>query len=71
MMDGMSIVPTCFRDHDWLAVTAPVANNTFTSDVRAVGDWRRYRKPIMVSETSWHDGHPVHHRRYPGFNKDT
>ncbi|RVJ59505.1 hypothetical protein CN166_12515 [Sinorhizobium medicae] len=31
--------------------------------------WRRYRKPIMVSETSWHDGHPVHHSRYPGFNK--
>ncbi len=31
--------------------------------------WKRYRKPIMVSETSWHDGHPVHHRRYPGFNK--
>lgn len=31
--------------------------------------WRRYRKPIMVSETSWHDGHPVHHRRYPGFHK--
>lgn len=33
--------------------------------------WRRYRKPIMVSETSWHDGHPVHHRRYPGLNKGT
>jgi hypothetical protein len=31
--------------------------------------WKRYRKPIMVSETSWHDGHPVHHRRYPGLNK--
>jgi hypothetical protein len=31
--------------------------------------WRRYRKPIMVSETSWHDGHPVHHSRYPGFHK--
>lgn len=31
--------------------------------------WRRYKKPIMVSETSWHDGHPDHHRRYPGFNK--
>ncbi len=25
----------------------------------------------MVSETSWHDGHPVHHRRYPGLNKAT
>ena len=33
--------------------------------------WRRYRKPIMVSETSWHDGHPVHYRRYPGLNKGT
>lgn len=33
--------------------------------------WKRYRKPIMVSETSWHDGHPVHHRRYPGLNKGT
>lgn len=33
--------------------------------------WRRYRKPIMVSETSWHDGHPIHHRRYPGLNKGT
>ncbi|TCL90803.1 glycosyl hydrolase family 53 [Rhizobium sp. PP-WC-2G-219] len=31
--------------------------------------WRRYGKPIMVSETSWHDGHSVHHRRYPGLNK--
>ncbi|MDH2329056.1 glycosyl hydrolase 53 family protein [Cereibacter sp. SYSU M97828] len=31
--------------------------------------WRRYGKPVMVSETSWHDGHPVHHRRYPGFHK--
>ena len=31
--------------------------------------WRRYRKPIMVSETSCHDGHPVHHRRHPGFHK--
>jgi hypothetical protein len=31
--------------------------------------WRRYRKPMMVSETSWHDGHPVHHRRHPGFHK--
>ena len=31
--------------------------------------WRRYGKPVMVSETSWHDGHPVHHHRYPGFHK--
>ncbi|GHG31323.1 glycosyl hydrolase 53 family protein [Paracoccus aerius] len=31
--------------------------------------WRRYGKPVIVSETSWHDGHPVHHRRHPGFNK--
>lgn len=31
--------------------------------------WRRYCRPIMVSETSWHDGHPVHHRRHPGFHK--
>lgn len=31
--------------------------------------WRRYGKPVMVSETSWHDGHPVHHRRHPGFHK--
>ncbi len=31
--------------------------------------WRRYGKPILLSETSWHDGHPVHHRRYPGFDK--
>ena len=28
-------------------------------------------KPIMVSETSWHDGHPIHHHRYPGLNKGT
>lgn len=33
--------------------------------------WRRYRKPIMLSETSWHDGHPVHHRRHPGLHKGT
>lgn len=31
--------------------------------------WRRYGKPVMVSETSWHDGHPIHHRRHPGFHK--
>jgi len=31
--------------------------------------WKRYGKPILVSETSWHDGHPIHHRRHPGFNK--
>lgn len=31
--------------------------------------WRRYGKPILVAETSWHDGHPIHHRRHPGFNK--
>lgn len=34
-----------------------------------VKTWKRYRKPILVSETSWHDGHPVHHLRYPGLNK--
>lgn len=34
-----------------------------------VKTWRRYGKPVMVSETSWHDGHPVHHRRHPGFHK--
>ena len=31
--------------------------------------WKRYDKPILVSETSWHDGHRDHHRRHPGFNK--
>lgn len=31
--------------------------------------WCRYRKPIMVSETSWHDGHPVHHCWHPGLHK--
>ncbi len=30
---------------------------------------RRYAKPIMVSETSWHDGHPAHHGRHPGWRK--
>lgn len=34
-----------------------------------VKTWKRYRKPILVSETSWHDGHRDHHRRHPGFNK--
>jgi hypothetical protein len=33
--------------------------------------WRRYRKPVLVAETSWHDGHPHHRKRYPGFNKGT
>jgi hypothetical protein len=33
--------------------------------------WRRYRKPVLVAETSWHDGHPLHGRRYPGFDKGT
>jgi hypothetical protein len=31
--------------------------------------WRRYGKPILISETSWHDGHPTHHQRHPGFDK--
>ncbi|MDX7951564.1 glycosyl hydrolase 53 family protein [Lichenihabitans sp. Uapishka_5] len=30
---------------------------------------RRYGLPIMVSETSWHDGHPGHHGRHPGWTK--
>ena len=30
---------------------------------------RRYCKPIMVAETSWHDGHPAHHRGRPGWRK--
>ena len=30
---------------------------------------RHYRRPIMVAETSWHDGHPAHHRRHPGWTK--
>ena len=30
---------------------------------------RRYRKPIMVAETSWHDGHPAHRRMHPGWTK--
>ena len=31
--------------------------------------WRRYGKPVMISETSWHDGHPLQRRRFPCFNK--
>jgi hypothetical protein len=31
--------------------------------------WRRYRKPVLVAETSWHDGHPRHRRLHPGFDK--
>ncbi|WP_152046296.1 glycoside hydrolase family protein [Aureimonas psammosilenae] len=30
---------------------------------------RRYRLPILVAETSWHDGHREQMRRYPGWNK--
>ncbi len=30
---------------------------------------RRYGLPIMVAETSWHDGHPHHWRRHPGWRK--
>jgi hypothetical protein len=30
---------------------------------------RRYGLPIMVAETSWHDGHPRHHGRHPGWTK--
>ena len=30
---------------------------------------RRYGLPLLVAETSWHDGHPVHHRRHPGWRK--
>lgn len=30
---------------------------------------RRYGLPVMVSETSWHDGHPQHHRAHPGWTK--
>src|SRR6188472_3689018 len=27
-----------------------------------VKTWRRYGKPVLVSETSWHDGHPYHRK---------
>lgn len=30
-----------------------------------IATWRRYGKPIIVSETSWHDGHPEQQRRFP------
>lgn len=30
---------------------------------------RRYGLPILVAETSWHDGHPEQSRRHPGWNK--
>ncbi|UFN51659.1 arabinogalactan endo-1,4-beta-galactosidase (plasmid) [Roseomonas sp. OT10] len=30
---------------------------------------RRYRLPILVAETSWHDGHREQGRRHPGWNK--
>ena len=30
---------------------------------------RRYGLPVMVAETSWHDGHPGHHGRHPGWTK--
>ena len=30
---------------------------------------RRYGKTMMVAETSWHAGHPVHRRLHPGRNK--
>lgn len=30
---------------------------------------RRYAKPILVAETSWHDGHPAHRRLHPGWTK--
>ena len=30
---------------------------------------RRYGLPVMIAETSWHDGHPGHHRRHPGWTK--
>ncbi|WP_156421528.1 glycosyl hydrolase 53 family protein [Aureimonas sp. AU40] len=30
---------------------------------------RRYGLPILVAETSWHDGHPEQRRRHPGWTK--
>ena len=30
---------------------------------------RRYGLPVMIAETSWHDGHREQQRRYPGWNK--
>lgn len=30
---------------------------------------RRYGLPVIVAETSWHDGHPRHHGRHPGWRK--
>lgn len=30
---------------------------------------RRYGLPVMVAETSWHDGHPGHHGRHPDWSK--
>ncbi|WP_061936008.1 hypothetical protein [Aureimonas sp. AU22] len=31
--------------------------------------WRRYGLPVLVAETSWHDGHRAQRRRFPGFGK--
>lgn len=30
---------------------------------------RRYHRPVMVAETSWHDGHPVQRKKHPGWTK--
>lgn len=30
---------------------------------------RRYRLPILIAETSWHDGHREQQRRFPGMSK--
>ena len=32
-----------------------------------VNTYKRYNLPVMLSETSWHDGHPEHHANYPEF----
>ena len=51
----------------------PAPHHTARTALRKVllKTWRRYRKPVLVAETSWHDDHPHHHRRHPGCDKGT
>lgn len=56
---------------DWVGVnTYPhtIKNGECLPDI-LTATWKRYHLPVLVAETSWHNGHPDHHRLFPGWDK--
>ncbi|RYG56792.1 MAG: hypothetical protein EON56_03545 [Alphaproteobacteria bacterium] len=56
-------------------VVDTVGINSYSHTARAqlgraiLKSWRRYKPPVLVAETSWHDGHRGQRQRFPGFDK--